>query len=146
MKRQNSCNIHIKGHFVIRDAITHHIYYKSDNLIVNTGKERLAEIILPSGGAMISQIGVGSNNTPPAVNQTNLLSPILWKDVDERSVYGATATFRTYFLSNEANGTWREVGIRANTSNNFLIARQVIPDLTKTNTMTVLVEWSLTFI
>lgn len=139
-------SLKVIGHIRIIDIETHRILWEHHNLITDSGKDRLAEIVSGATATVVTQIGVGSNNTPPNSNQTDLLSPILWKDIDERSVSGHSATYRTYFLTGDANGTWRELGIRANTSSNRLIARQTIADFTKNSSMAVIVEWTLTFI
>lgn len=139
-------SIQIKGYIRIIDYYTGKVIWENHNLVVNVGKQRLAEIISGTTSTSITEIGVGSNNTPPNATQTDLLSPILWKNINERSVSGASAIYRTYFLVGDANGTWRELGIRANTTSNRLIARQVISDFTKTSSQAVIVEWTLTFI
>lgn len=135
----------IKGQFKIIDIETGQVLYENHNLIVNVGKERLAEVLI-SGTTQITEIGVGSDNTPPSPTQTDLISPILWKSISEKLTVGSTAYFRTTFGLSEANGTWREIGIRANTSTNRLIARQVITDFSKTTSNSVQVEWALTVV
>jgi len=142
----NNESVQIKGYIKIIDYYTGKLLWENQNLIVNVGKQRLAEIISGTTSTAITEIGVGSNNTPPSTTQTDLLSPILWKTINEKTVSGASAIYRTYFLVGDANGTWRELGIRANTASNRLIARQVISDFTKTSSQAVIVEWTLTFI
>lgn len=139
-------SLRIIGHVKIIDMKTHEILWENHNLITSSGKDRLAEVISGAIPTVITQIGVGSNNTPPSSNQTDLLSPIQWKDIDERSVSGPSATYRTYFLTGDGNGIWRELGLRTNASSNRLIARQTIADFTKNSSMAVIVEWTLTFI
>ena len=114
------------------------------NLIVDVGKQVMIDILLGTDTSTIGQIGVGSDGTAPASTDTDLLAPILWKNHTDRWRVNNELHVNAFFSGNEANGTWREVGLRS--YSNVLVARTTITDWVKTSSYTATVEWTLTFV
>jgi hypothetical protein len=146
------------------------IYHvKKRNQVVNSGRQAVLEMLTQYATGSPGQqnpeynqiwsLGVGTDGTPPAVNQTNLGAEVLTKVFARPTevLYVPDPTFEIHcsmtFATTEANdpSPLQEVGLftRGNNddpyvaTNRLLYARQTFSPFVKTNTMTVVFNWIL---
>lgn len=105
--------VYVKGHCKLRvyDDKTGKPLYNEwqefDNLIVTNGYALLASVLI--GESIISHCGVGSGTTTPALDDSDLETPVgARKVITTKSRAGAIALFSTFFTSADNNGTWNE--------------------------------------
>lgn len=114
-----------------------------DNLVVNIGKQVLADIITEKG-VNIAYVAVGSGTSQVTQGDTALQQEIGRKGITMKSTNGNQARFDTFFDTYEMNGTWREIGLISN--DNRLVARTLLSnEINKTNSNTSTISWSITF-
>lgn len=145
-------------------------HVKKRNQIVNTGRQAVLEMLTQYGTGSPGQVhpeynalwylGVGTDGTPPTVNQTALGSDVLTKPLARPSevLYVPAPTFEIHcqmtFATTEANdpSPLQEVGLFTrgddgldfySSSNTLMYARQTFSPFVKTNTMTVVFNWYL---
>jgi hypothetical protein len=144
-------------------------HVKKKNQVVNTGRqavlEMLTQYVAGSPGQsnpeynQIWSLGVGTDGTPPTVNQVALGSEVLTKELARPTevLYVPDPTFEIHcsktFGTTEANdpSPLQEVGLFTRGDNNdpyvaanrFMYARQTFSPFVKTSTMTVVFNWIL---
>lgn len=150
----NEKGIKFKGvyTFTLRNAKTgelegRHVY---ENLITAVGLERIAKVLGQSTVAnhgRISHCAVGSNTTPPSAGNTALGTEVYRNDIASLNNIGAIVYATGFFGTTEANGTHREAGIFIDgsaTPNSGVLLSQVAINITKLNTQTLTLDWTLT--
>lgn len=99
-------------HNVITGEIQKSEWY---NLITNVGRaaiaRRLANEGLKANEGAITYGEVGTNATPAASGDTDLIAPIERKAVSAISVSGSVANIQIFYNTSEANGNLREFGL-----------------------------------
>lgn len=107
--------LHIKGviKIVLRNIYTGDInIIQVDNLITNLGKESIAGGIAGiANKGEITYMAVGTDSTAPVVTNTVLGTELYRKQISVRTVSANIATFETFYRTDEANGTLREIGL-----------------------------------
>lgn len=82
------------------------------NLITQAGLNYLAQIL---ANQRTNDVPVhcllGTGTTAPAATDTKLQNEVLRKVVSAKQVQANLIRFRTFWLANEANGTWTEFGL-----------------------------------
>lgn len=101
---------------VFRDGKTGKIkdIIKVDNLITTVGKEAMADALrgnTASNRGIITYCALGTDDTAPAPANTTLGTELFRKLISVRDVDGKTATFQTFFTTEEGNGTLKEAGL-----------------------------------
>lgn len=146
------------------------IYHvKKRNQVVNTGRQAVLEMLTQYGTGSPGQqnpnynqiwsLGVGTDGTPPTVNQTALGAEVLTKILTRPTevLYVPDPTFEVHcsmtFDTTEANdpSPLQEVALFTRgddddpyvAANRLLYARQTFSPFVKTNTMTVVFNWIL---
>lgn len=116
------------------------LVFENNNLIVTVGKEAVLDALLGLLGANYDfyEVGVGSSATAPSVNDTALVTPILWKVATDRYRVSTEGFVGVTFAAGDANGTWAEAGCRNRAGT--LISRASVT-YTKTVDYVVTVEW-----
>jgi len=145
-------------------------HVKKQNQIVNTGRQAVLEMLTqyPTGSPgqqnpeynAIGFLGVGTDGTPPTVNQTALGADVLTKQLvpPGQVLYVPAPTFEIHctmtFSTAEANdpSPLQEVGLFTRgdnasdfytSANTLMYARQTFSPFVKTSTMTVVFNWYL---
>lgn len=85
---------------------------RAKNLITQAGLNFIAGLLAGSQNANIPIfLGLGTGTTAPAAGDTTLVAEQLRKEVSTKQQQANMVRIRTFFLSSEANGTWREFGL-----------------------------------
>jgi len=115
-----------------------------ENLVVNVGKQHVADLLIGASTTSFNFCGVGSSNQQPSPQDTDLIQPIGRKQVTDRFRTANKATFSTFFSSQEFNGTWRECGLFTAQTGGVMLARAVFtPEIVKDQSKTVTVDWDI---
>lgn len=108
----------IVGHVIVEvhDAKTGRLKWSREyhNLFVDAGKASVVEALrgnVDNNKGQITYCAVGSGTNAPAAGDIKLQNETYRKAVSVRSSAVRTATFKTFFNQNEANGTLRELGL-----------------------------------
>lgn len=141
--------IKVRGIFTMlkRDATTDEILeeYIDRNLVVNVGRDNLAQLLGGGSGTEVSQFSAGTNGADPLVTDTAITSPFT-KAVTSVT-YPATGqvAFNWSIEANEANGLdIREFGLILATSGD-LFARKTRSLISKDNTFRLEGTWTIIF-
>lgn len=115
------------------------------NLVVTAGKSYICDLLIGAATESFAYCGVGASAQTPSPSDTDLVSPIgSRKRVTDRFRVGCTATFSTFFGSQDNNGTWREAGLFTSASGGVMLSRAVFPSpLIKDETKTVTLDWDI---
>ena len=115
------------------------------NLVVTAGKSHICDLLIGAATESFAYCGVGSSDQTPSSSDTDLILPIgSRKMVTDRFRVGCTATFSTFFSSQDNNGTWREVGLFTTPSGGVMLSRATFPTpLVKDETKTVTLDWDI---
>jgi len=116
------------------------------NLVVTTGLQWIIGRLNDPVPALMSYIAVGTNNTVPALNQTQLVTEI-WRQPTTTaggSVSGATIVYTTAIGPGNAIGALVEAGIFDSGSLGTMLSRVTYPVINKGASDTVVVEWTIT--
>lgn len=131
---------------VVRDAETGRIIEERsvENLVVNIGKNHIADLIIGASTDSFTHCAVGSGTTQPTA--TDLASPIgERKQYTDRFRTNNIATFSFFFSSGDNNGVWSECGLFTAASRGAMLSRALFtPSIVKDSTKTVTVEWDIT--
>ena len=139
----------IKGRVkaTIRDASTNRILEEriTENLIVNVGKRHIADLLIGAAQSSFRFCGVGSSNQQPSPSDTDLIQPIQpRKQVTDRFRTASTATFSTFFSSQDNKGVWRECGLFTDQTEGVMLARALFtPEIVKDESKTVTLDWDI---
>ena len=125
------------------------------NLITNVGLNMMRDGLYGPGGAQnleIKVLGIGSNNTPPAVGQTQLLAETFRKARTSQSKPGTgQQTYVQYIGPTEAIGVIEELGWFAGaaadpgTPNSGIMVSRTLYSRVKTNLESIQIERTDTF-
>lgn len=124
--------------------------FEFQNVICNSGKESWAG---RSAGAdnlgKITYMALGTGTTAPDATDTALETEIYRKQNSISSYSANEATFKTFFSTEEANDTLKEIGLfgddaSGTADSGTLFAHRAI-DRTKADTETLTVEWVISF-
>ena len=115
------------------------------NLVVTAGKSYICDLLIGAASEGFAYCGVGASAQAPSPSDTDLVSPIgPRRRVTDRFRVGCTATFSTFFGSQDNNGTWREAGLFTSASGGVMLSRAVFPTpLIKDETKTVTLDWDI---
>ena len=142
-------NIGMKGRVILttRDAKTGKIIERreSDNLIVTAGRQETANLWRGAAATAFGWTAVGTNNTPPVIGDTTLNTELFRKIWTSDTLAGTTVTTSTTYATTEANGTLREAGQFNAAAAGDMFNRVTFADLVKNNTMTLTVDFEITF-
>ena len=85
----------------------------SDNLIVTSGKELVAKMLIDETGydTGLTYCAIGTGSTTPIASDTTLTAEAARKAITLKSRNGNEVTYSTYFLASEATYNIQEVGL-----------------------------------
>ena len=111
------------------------------NLIVNGGRAAVAAALAGQADQEITALGFGEGGAPAQPTDTGLTSPIS-KPLISVQASANSVEFQAELDTTEGNGTtFREVGLFTQAGD--LFARHVIGAFDKTNTVRLLVVWTI---
>jgi len=130
----------LKGHAYIIDKATGQILYEKDNLIVNSGKSLVPIIFMNTAADYLASISIGNGTAVANTSDTNLQSELLNKTFSSKTTLGNTFRCESTFLKTEANGSWKEAGIKSNLG---ILFNRVNIDYIKTNTNDIIFRFDI---
>lgn len=137
-----------------RDAVTGKItkQIKAHNLAVDAGlislAARLSGVDTPANKkGTITYCALGTGETAPAASDTDLVTEIFRKQVSVRSSTLKVARFRTFFNTDEANGSLKELGLFGDdatvTADSGTLFCRLLINKTKTSSETLTLDWEV---
>ena len=141
--------ITLKGHAlieVVHDSGRIDIY-EYDNIIVTTGRDRIAALFAQDSSAFPSHIAIGTGSVAVVVGDTALGTEVKRNAIGADSAISGVATFRVFFSKSDANGnTIAEAGVFDQSSGGTMFSRLLIsPTITKTSSVSINITWTYTF-
>jgi hypothetical protein len=144
----------VKGHykFTLRDVITGKVeVFEYDNLIPDVGRLFMADRMVGTYGSATDFINIaalGTGLTPPAASDDTLQTEVYRNAIASHSTDVGIVYVTAYFKTTEVTGTFREAGLFSRgdssvTDSGILVSRVAI-NITKTNTQTLTLDWTLT--
>ena len=139
--------------FTLRNALTGEIEEVQEykNIIPDVALTMIANNLTsasPTNVMKITHAALGSNTTAPATSDTKLGTET-YRNAIASMTNGTKIAYATgFFNQTETTGTYREAGIFSNgtgVANSGVIVSHVACNITKTNTQTLTIDWSLTF-
>jgi hypothetical protein len=118
---------------------------KINNLVLQVGREQLADLAFGLDLNVFGWVAVGTSNNPPFDIQTDLSGEIARKAFTSVSRSGFTVTASTTFIASEAVGALMEVGIVNNSVGGVFYNRAIFPVINKTGAQTLLINVNMLF-
>lgn len=155
MKLKDNLNMYGTYILTIRDAVTGKIKRVQEvrNLIPTVGRTAVADHLTatsPSPAALrINDVALGTGVTPPANGDTTLETESYRNAVASQTKSNNIAYVTGFYSATEVTGTFKEVGLFINGSGTgnpdtgTLFSRAAI-DITKTNTETLTIDYTIT--
>lgn len=114
-----------------------------NNLIVQTGYEALSDCLAGNTNAAMSHVEIGTRGNTPVFSDTALTDPVrIHAEISSRGAEGVRLDFTIGYSM--ANGMpIREFGII--TKDGRLFSRRVRAAIEKTDAMTIVGQWDITF-
>ena len=93
-------------HIVVRSAITGQILRQErvSNLVVESGRNLVAALLIGDAKDFIKQFAVGTNNAPPENNQTSLVAEVFRASITQASFSAGILTITLFLGATQANG------------------------------------------
>lgn len=124
---------------------------REKNLIVQSGLNFLAALLIGEQTNSIPfHLALGTGTTAPAATDTKLVTEGLRKAVSSKQRQANMVRLRTFFLANEANGTWAEFGIflaGTDQKDSGTLLNRIVPTggISKESNQVLTIECRLTF-
>lgn len=124
------------------------MFRQIDNLVVNTGLAKIAQLLAGTSSSPIEYIGIGTGTTSPAVGNTALETPVGSRKQGTRSVVTTdiandTLRVEVMFNSGEGTGAITEAGLFDAVSAGAMFSRQVFGVITKASADSLQVTWEI---
>jgi len=147
MTMREKMNIKGKVKLTTRDAKTGEIIEtrENNNLVVTAGRQETADLWRGAAATAFGYTAVGTDNTAPVVGDTTLGTELIRKAWTSDTRSGTTVTTSTTYGTTEANGTLYEAGQFNAAAAGDMFNRVTFAALTKNNTMTLTVDFEITF-
>lgn len=144
----------LKGHykFTIRDAKTGAIkrVYEYENIVPTVARTMIANNLTdtsPDNAMRVNYVALGTGTNPPANSDTGLQTESYRNAQASQTNSNNIAYVTGFFEATECNGSYKEAGLFANASstpNSGILVSRVAIDVTKSNTETLTIDWTLT--
>ncbi len=153
MNQEKKEAISLKGHykFTLRDIVTGKVrVIEVDNIIPTVGRTLLANNLTsasPTNTPKITHAALGSNTTVPANADTQLGTETYRNAIASITNSNNIAYATAFYNATEVTGTFREAGIFCNgtgTANSGVLLSHVAVNITKSNTETLTIDFTLT--
>lgn len=151
MQNENVC---LKGHwkFTFRDAITGAVLrvQEFDNLIPTVARAMIANNLTdssPTNAMRVNYVALGTGTTAPANADTKLETETYRNTVASQTNASNIAYCTGFYSATECNGSYKEAGIFSDgtaVADSGIIVSHVAIDITKSNTETLTIDWSIT--
>jgi len=146
--------IKLKGHLklTIRDGKTKEIkrIHEYDNLIVTVGTTMIADNLSnssPDNTMKVNYVALGTDDTSPAVGDTTLGTETYRNTIASSTNSNNIAYFTGFFTMDECTGTYKEAGLFSDATgvaDSGILLSKVAIDVTKDNTETLTIDWTVT--
>lgn len=142
-----------KGHykFTLRDIHTgEEQIFEYDNIIPTIGRTLIANNLTdatPDNNIRLNKAALGTGTNAPANGDTQLQAEVYRNDLFSRTNSANIAYVTAAFNATEVTGTFREAGIFADGvsgANTGVLFSRVAINITKSNTQTLTLDWTLT--
>lgn len=147
-------NVGIKGiyNFTVRDAKTGRVLrsYRYSNLVPTVGRTMIANNLTsgsPTNVMKVTHCALGSNATAPANADTQLGTEVYRNAIASLTNAANIAYATGFFSAAETSGTYAEAGIFSNgtgTANSGVLLSHVSVSITKSTSVTLTLDWTLT--
>ena len=122
---------------------------REDNKIVGSGLDFMSKLLInEEPNSMSVHMAMGTGATAVSTADTKLEIEGFRKVVTSKTRTGPMCRFRTFMLSNEANGDWKEFGIFLKSTDiaesGVLLNRVVVP-ISKASNQALTIEARITF-
>lgn len=123
-----------------------------ENIVPTVARSLIASHLTsaaPSPALMVNYAALGSGTNTPANADTQLQTEVFRNAIASRTSAGNIAFVTAFFTATEAVGTHKEAGIfsgATGTANSGTLMSHVSIDITKTNTQTLTLDWTLTIL
>ena len=152
MQKKEKISLVGKYKFTIRDAKTGKIkrVYHYTNLIPTVGRTLLANNLTdasPTNDPRINYVALGTGTNAPTNSDTTLQTETYRNTVASETNNNNIAYITGFFSATEVSGTFEEAGIFADGgagADTGVLVSRVLISVTKSNTETLTVDWSLT--
>lgn len=121
-----------------------------DNIIPTVGRTLIANNLTdatPDNSMLLNKAAVGTGTNTPVNGDVQLQTETYRNDLASKTNSSNIAYATAFFTATEVTGTFREAGIFANataTANSGVLFSRVAINITKTNTQTLTLDWTLT--
>lgn len=117
--------------------------YEQNNLIVDSGKNVVRDLLRAGSGIALSRIALGTGTTSATVSDTGLETQVFIKNITSKDVADKTLLCKLFVTTTEVSGTFNEVGLFAGST---LFSRIVLlTPIEKAADETLYLEWEITF-
>jgi rhamnose utilization protein RhaD (predicted bifunctional aldolase and dehydrogenase) len=143
----------LKGHykFTLKDIRTgKEEIFEYDNIIPTSGRTLIANNLTdatPDNNIRLNKAALGTGTSAPANGDTQLETETYRNDLASRTNADNIAYVTAFFNATEVTGTFREAGIFADGAagaNTGVLFSRVAINITKSNTQTLTLDWTLT--
>lgn len=114
------------------------------NLVVNLGKEHIADRMIANTTVSMSHMAVGSSNTSPSVSNTGLGTELARVALDSATRSNATITYSATYAAGVGTGTIAEAGIFNDSSAGTMLCRTSFNEVNKASGDTLVITWNVT--
>lgn len=121
-----------------------------ENIVPTVGRSLIANHLVnisPSPALVITYVALGTGTSTPINANTTLQTETYRKAIASRTNASNVVLATGFFDATETIGTYKEAGIfmgGSATANSGTLLSRVSVDITKTNTQTLTIEWTLT--
>ena len=138
--------IYLKGHVVISlyDEKGNLKQQEEENLVVNTGKNFVANAIIASSTSPMTHMAIGTGTTGAALTDTTLQTELSRVAFTSAVTASNVATMTTTWPAGTGTGSITEAGIFNNAIAGTMMSRVVFGVVTKAATDTLTIAWSIT--
>jgi hypothetical protein len=154
IKEKKQENICMKGHwkFTIRDAKTGKVkrVQEYENIIPTVGRTMIADNLTnasPDNAMRVNYVALGSDGTAVANSDTTLTAETYRNTVASETNSNNIAYITGFFNATEDDGTYLEAGLFSDgtaSADTGILLSHVNINVTKSNTETLTIDWSLT--
>ena len=114
------------------------------NLVVTAGKVHIAKRLGTATESIMTHMAVGEGSTVSELDDTILVNELDRVELTSTLVIGANITYTAVFLPNIATGSITEAGIFNDDEDGTMLCRTTFPVITKSDSETVAISWTVT--
>jgi hypothetical protein len=135
-------SLNLRGDVCIK--LNDEIVLEKKNLIVNTGKNFLANAVINSSTSPFTYMAIGTSSTAAAVGDTSLGSELVRQAFTSSSVASNVVTLVTTYAAGTGTGALTEAGIFNASSSGTLLSRIVFSAINKGSADSLTITWTIT--